>query len=282
MSHDFTAGNELEASLVRATTDAGARAEFYRRLLASELFFLTPEAPPQEPTRVTGEREPVEIVCWEGPNGSFLPFFSSRERMAEVISEGGAPLGRTSTPGTLGQVVPNYGFICVLGRDAFALLAEDPAEAVLNPGLPHAKPFSIEEIRAIADGSILRGESITIEPSADVLLGQPAVYPAALAEALGALFARYPAVEAAFLAQIHDPKSGLPAHPIIGVVGFGCGDAVQEAGAVASGVVQGPVDFVEIDPGEDQGIAGYLRRDAAPFYLRKTPAAAAAPLPSGS
>jgi hypothetical protein len=277
MDRDFTPANDLEASLVRATTDAGARPEFYRQLLASEVFFLTPQAPAEEQSRITNEGEPVEIVCWEGPNGSFLPFFSSRERMTEVLGQVDGGL-----VGSPDQAVPNYGFICVRGRDAFALIAEDPADAVLNPGLPYAKPFSVEEVRAIANGSILGGESVTIEPSAGVLLGQPAEYPTALADALRALFARYPGVEAAFLAQLHDPESGLPPHPIVGVVGVGCGNAVQEAGVVASGVVQGPVDFVEIDPGEEEGIAGYLRHDGDRFYVRQTPGADGAPLPSDS
>jgi hypothetical protein len=259
MDSHFHAQNELELVLVRASTDPGARPAFYRRLLTAELFFLTPEPPPQEHTRMTHEGESMEIVCWDGPNGAFLPFFSSHERMMQVLGETGA-----------GGEVPNYGFVRVTGRDAFTLLAQDPAEAVLNPGLPYAKPFSVDEIRAIANGTLLGGESITIEPSAGVVLGQPDVYPTELVDALRALFDRYDAVDAAFLAQIHDPNGGLPPHPIVGIVGVACGDAVQEAGMVASAIAEGPVDFVEMDPDEDQGIAGYLRRETAPFYVKQT------------
>ncbi|HEY3593875.1 MAG TPA: enhanced serine sensitivity protein SseB C-terminal domain-containing protein [Polyangiaceae bacterium] len=262
MKPEFKPANTLEVDLVRATTDPGARSEFYRRLLESELFFLTPQAPENEQQRVANEGENLEIVCWEGPNGSFLPFFTSLSRLNEVL--GDASGGNNE--------VPDYGFIAIKGRDAFPLIAQDPAEAVLNPGLPYAKPFAIDEIRAIADGTILQGQSITIDSPVEVMIGQPAVYPSGLAEALGALFARYPAVEAAHLAQIHDPKSDLPPHPIVGVVGFGCGPAVEQAGMIASALAQGPVDFVEMDPGEEQGLGGYLRRDTEPFYVKQKPA----------
>jgi hypothetical protein len=41
---EFTPANDLEETLVRAATDPKARPEFYRRLLAAELFLLTDEA----------------------------------------------------------------------------------------------------------------------------------------------------------------------------------------------------------------------------------------------
>ena len=40
---DFTPANDLEQTLVRAATDPAARPEFYRRLLAAELYILTEE-----------------------------------------------------------------------------------------------------------------------------------------------------------------------------------------------------------------------------------------------
>jgi len=256
MNENFQPANELELALVRATSDAAARPEFYRKLLSSQLFFVTPDAPEEE-TTVAPAGEQVVLVFWGDANESFLPFFSSRERLMQVIGQ--APEGAGAEA---------CGFIAVLGRDAFVMLAQASTAAVLNPGLPCGKRFVSEEIRAIADGSIFGGELITIDKHSSVLLGQPAEYPTELVDALRALFAKHRAVEAAFLAQIHDPKSDLPPHPIIGVVGPGCDDAVQEAGMLASAIVQGPVDFAEMTADDQHDLATYFRAEATPFYER--------------
>jgi hypothetical protein len=168
----------------------------------------------------------------------------------------------------MGNKEPTYGFIAVLGRDAFVMLAQARTVAALNPGLPYGKQFVSDEIRAIADGSIFGGESITIDQHSDVRLGQPAVYPRELVDALRILLAKHAAVEAAFLAQIHDPKSDLPPHPVIGIIGSGCPDVVQEAGMLASSIVQGPVDFVEMAANDQHDLATYFRNETTPFFKR--------------
>jgi hypothetical protein len=259
MDDSFQPTNELEQVLVRAATDPTARPAFYRKLLASQLFFLTPAASVGDQTKVAQSGEQVELISWGDSDGSFLPIFSSRERITQAIA---------GLADTMGKRVPAYACLSALGQAAFAMLAQAPTQAVLNPGLPFAKQFAVEEIRALADGSLLGGEPITTGTLTDVVFTEPAPHPRVLIDTLCKLFASYPAVEAAFLAEIHDRKSPLPAHPIVGIVGRGCGDALQEAGMLASEIVQGPVDFVEIEPEERDGLAGYLRSEVRPFYLR--------------
>ena len=164
-----------------------------------------------------------------------------------------------------------YGFIAIRGEEAFELLGQDPGLAVLNPGLSYGKEFSPEEVRRIANGAIFAGESITVEKPTQVFLGQPAVYPRDLVDALSALFAKHTSVKAAFLAQIHDPSSGIQPHPIIGILADDYDEVLQEAGLVADGIMgtRGPVDFIDMCA-SPEGLPAYFYQQTAPFFDRRT------------
>jgi hypothetical protein len=254
MSDDFVPTNELEEALMQAAGDPAARPAFYRRLLEAKLFFVTPEAPASPGREVLPAGREVVVMSFTGPRGPFTPFFSSQERVAEVAPRMNRPLG----------------FLALAGRDAFGLLAQRAQQAVLNPGFPFGKEFSPEEIRQLAAGSLDVGSTITVEEATEVLLGQPSQYPRALVDALIRLFAGKPSVAAAYLAQIHDPASGLPPHPIIGIVSDDYDQVVREAGMVANAFADGgPVDFMEADPARAEGVTEYLLQSTKPFYQRK-------------
>src|SRR5262245_7407281 len=125
---DFIPQNELEEALVRAATDPAARPEFFRTLLESKIYFLTP---PAHETRVEGifaVGSTLTFVGWKGPQGDYLPFFSSEERVEEIARELGTRLG----------------IVGLRGRDAFHLLGQAPMPVFLNPRLPYGKTFSVD------------------------------------------------------------------------------------------------------------------------------------------
>ena len=135
---EFTPGNELEEVFVRAASDPAARVDFYRRLLASEIYVLTEDSPLSggESNRETAATS--TLVTWEGPTGPYVPLFSSRARVDEISK------ARERA----------FGYVAMRGQAAFALLAEKPRAAFLNPGFACGKQFSPEIIERLADAAL--------------------------------------------------------------------------------------------------------------------------------
>lgn len=103
-----------------------------------------------------------------------------------------------------------------------------------------------------------------------VLLGQPARYPEALAEALKTHLAGVPAVRAAYLAQIFVPSSGDPPHPVIGLElepGADARAVIAAAAAAGEGSVPAgsPVTYLPI---ARDVVSEHLTSQTRPFYRR--------------
>ncbi len=211
-----------------------------------------PEGAPSGPPNVP-EEAPLNIVNWQGPSGPITPIFSARERVEQVVQE----TGQTN------------GFVAIEGRAVFGMLAQKPQDAILNPGFPYGKQFTTEEIGRLADGTFFEPERREATEPTRVLLGQPAVYPRALVDALARLFAERSSVEAAYLAQIHFPDDATAPHPIIGVLSAEYEKEIREIGLVAKEAYgsTGPVDFLDMRAATE-GIVVYLRDKTVPFYVR--------------
>ena len=156
---EFTPGNELEEVFVQAATDPAARVDFYRRLLASEIYVLTEDSPLTggESTRETTAT--AVLVTWEGPTGPYVPLFSSRARVDEISK------ARERA----------FGYVVMRGQAAFALLAEKPRAAFLNPGFACGKQFSPEVIERLADAALPQptGERPTVREGSNGAKGVP-------------------------------------------------------------------------------------------------------------
>jgi hypothetical protein len=133
---EFTPANDLEQTLVRAASDPAARPEFYRRLLAAELYVLTEEARLTDGQTSTPAGAEATFIKWESPSGPYVPLFSSRARVDEI--------GRLRER--------SYGFVALLGKSAFARLAREKQAAFLNPGFACGKQFARDVIDRLAGG----------------------------------------------------------------------------------------------------------------------------------
>jgi hypothetical protein len=254
VADEFSPENPLETALVQAASDPAARPAFYRALLDAQLFFLTPPGPRPDEQGMLPPGSKLSLVQWKGAQGDYIPLFTSRARLDEIASQiGGA-----------------YGFVAIAGKAAFSLLAQRPMGAVLNPGLRYGKELSPGEIARLATGKLADAEPRVVEQDTEVMIGQPDTPPTALIEALCRLFAKHPSVAAAHLAQIYDPSSGDPPHPIIGVLATDFESMIEEAMLVARDVVAGamPVDFIALGSNDPEGVHTYLQRDTKPFYQR--------------
>jgi hypothetical protein len=133
---DFTPANDLEQTLVRAATEPSARPEFYRRLLAAELFILTEEGRAADGQPSKEGAADAAFITWESPSGAYVPLFSSRARVDEIARL------RERT----------YGFVALSGKAAFARLATEKRAAFLNPGFACGKQFVPDVIDRLAGG----------------------------------------------------------------------------------------------------------------------------------
>ena len=105
-----------------------------------------------------------------------------------------------------------------------------------------------------------------MQKATQVLIGQPAKYPAELVAALQKLFAKNESVHAAYLAQIHDPGTGEPPHLIIGIESDDMEKAVREAGITSQRLVgEGEfVDFIQVG-GDKRSLDSYFKGQPSPF-----------------
>ena len=133
---EFTPANDLEETLVRAATDPAARPEFYRRLLAAELFLLTDEAKLVGGDTSKPAAADAKLTTWESPSGPYVPLFSARARVDEI--------GRLREK--------SYGFVALSGKAAFARLAQEKQAAFLNPGFASGTQFGRDVIDRLAGG----------------------------------------------------------------------------------------------------------------------------------
>ena len=243
--------NALEIALARAATEPATRPEFYRLLLASDIFVIGHADVPGDGMATIPAGAKLSVVNWEKKDGTrFIPFFSSLEALQLALSE-------------------EARFVAMPARNFFEITRG--ATLVLNPASGHGKEFFPNEIEALlATGVNHVATERVVEKATTVLLGQPASYPAEMVSSLTALLARHSNIKAAYLCLMHDPQS-TPGPAL--VVGFeGDGDiktAMREAGAVAADTAPRgtPVDFVEIKRGE-AGMGDYFFKSGKPFYER--------------
>jgi hypothetical protein len=133
---EFTPANDLEETLVRAATDPAARPEFYRRLLAAELFALTEETRAADGQTSKPAAADAAFITWPSPSGPYVPLFSSRARVDEIARL------RERT----------YRFVALSGKAAFARLAQENRAAFLNPGFACGKQFVPDVVERLAGG----------------------------------------------------------------------------------------------------------------------------------
>ena len=248
----FVAENELERALMEAASNMSARPEFYRLLLASNLIVIgkvegrTPAG--QESFVSSGDR--VQIASGQHKGNAFIPVFSSLQRLQ-----------------TYAQRETEY--VALNGRALLEMTRG--ALLILNPGSEYGKELLPEEIHGLMDPAA--PSRMTIQKDTQVLIGQPAVYPQALVDALKAAFAARSDVLAAYLVQIAFPSAEQPPHPLIGVeIAGDYWDAVSaEIDRVAAAVTPGMLlDAMSLDRSSANDSVARALLKTSPFYIRQT------------
>src|ERR1700761_7533323 len=193
---DFVPQNDLERALVRAVKEPAARPEFYRLLLASDLLVLG---------NLAGDQ--LQIVSTKNKAGvNVHPVFSSVPRVQAYIRE-------------------KQNYLTLNGHALFKMTKG--AAFVLNPNSSYGKELPPEELASLLDPDAHTAKPIVLDKATQVLIGQPAVYPHDLVNALKEEFAKRPDVLNAYLVQIAFSGRDEPPHPMIGVETTGDWDSVS-------------------------------------------------------
>ena len=243
--------NELERKLMRAADDPASRPDFYKALLAADIFVIGFTDAEGDGVTTVPAGAKMSIVNWEKQDGTpIIPFFTSLEALQLTLKEESrfvALPAKTFLEMTLGSSL------------------------VLNPSSPYGKEFVPSEIQALIETGMNHvAQSRVVQKETKILLGQPAKFPSEMVSALSALLVKHEVVSAAYLCLMHDPSSG--ENPAL-VVGFkGDSDltqAMNEAGSVAADTAPDGeiVDFVVVKSGEP-GISEYMLKSVKPFYQR--------------
>ena len=178
----FVPENNLERAMIDAATNPAQIGRFYALLLESDLFALG-----------RSEAGKIEMAQIRLHDRDYHPLFSAPIRLQSYAQEH-----------------PKY--FSMKGRDLFN--SARGAYFLLTPGWEYAKELVPHEI-----GYLLQTENLAKgqAPTGKILISQPLVYPAILADALRKLFATRPEVETAYLAQMAIEGHKEPPHPIVGV-----------------------------------------------------------------
>jgi len=247
----FEPQNVLEKSLVKAAADPAHRPQFYRDLVASDLFVI--EHGDRSMTgghRVLEEGMGLQIVNIEWEGRPYIPVFTSLPRLEAMIGE-------------------KSSYIAINALEFMKITLG--AELMLNPGADYGKALTKEEIASIVDGSLWRSnESYTVGKATTITIGQPANYPTRLVEALSRYFKGTKQVQRAYLAHFMNPEHDETPHTLIGVeVSSDWDSVIAGAGMIARDieVPDPPIDFVQITG--RGGVDDYFINQCTPFYIKK-------------
>ena len=234
----FIPENELERALVAAVNNPAVAPEFYRLLLASDLLVLG-TAEGREDASATFALAPggrLNLVPGVKDGAKFLPVFSSLRRMQDYVKQ-------------------ESKYLSIAGHALLDLTRGAPV--TLNPASDYGKELTAQQVAQ------LLAPQTRLTPA----IVSNAAYPTALVEALKALFATRPDIEAAWMIQV--AMAGAP-HPVVGVATTGDFAALMRAiQAAAENTVPGMVfDVQRIDRQTRAGMTDALLQ-VAPFYQRR-------------
>lgn len=130
----FEPENDLEALMQAAVKDAGRIPEFYKALLKSEIYILTPETP-MEPGRRRSMKyeEKVNVATVEFQGLQWHPAFTSKKRISAYVKEPETCLGAVAT-------------------HVFGMLPK--SNFWLNPLSECQKPLPASEVELLMNGKI--------------------------------------------------------------------------------------------------------------------------------
>lgn len=233
--------DSLAQLLEQAKGDPSLRPEFYRALWEADLYFVGVEG---------------ALSYYEAQGRTLLPCFSSEELFRSVVPE------------------QESSVVCSV-QAAFPSIPPE-ITVVLNPFTTYGKEFDSLERRALEEGMLFEQPARQEEEAigaTDVLFGQSKEPQEELVAALQAFCEGQTAIEAVYLGQVCIPSTGVPPHPLVGVIWSGSEErAFWEMALDLQKHVQAVLEQelrIDVYPlaQDDMGeIARYLLEQTQPIY----------------
>lgn len=247
-SKKFFPENRLEALLMQAAKDPGTRPEFYKELLAADLFVLIAQAGRPYGSYVARPGETLSIKGITVEGRKLIPVFTSERRLREYI-QAEESLAKLN------------------GQALFSMIVQQQNGIVLNPASGYGKEFTFQEVSSLVDGSVFQPKQHTLTKDTEVLISMPKEYPTKVVEALSSYFQGKPEVKKAYVAQIHMPNSGEPPHLLFSIqVDGDFGPIASDVGVVFQSVL-GAGQFADLVP-YGQGSFDDFFKTQQPFFER--------------
>ncbi len=242
----FVPENPLEEALVRAAADPQAAPAFFRLLMESQLIAIGSVGGHGGGTVALRPGDTVSLANVRHNGRNYHPVFSSMTRLQHFVREA-------------------TGYFAIDARALFGMTTG--SNFVLNPGAECGKELMAGEIAFWLDPA---PRETVIDRATGVLIGQPAVYPQKLVEALCVLFANRSDVASACLVQIAFHDRDEPPHPLIAIEIEGSWKKIAaEVSELAAAIVPDTLfDLMPLKRGESDGIQAALQ-DIPPFYSRR-------------
>ena len=254
--------NPLEHALSRAHEEPAMRPDFYRALLASEIYLIGSS----EPGGRDAAGQQVTLMQWETERGErMIPFFTSLEEVRRSIDSEEQVL---RMPGAQ---------LMALGTDV---------PLVLNPLSDHQEVLSPDDVQALAEGHLPGVAAVASREqdggaSRQVRIPQP--YPAMLVDALTTLFVGRDEVEAAWICAMEMEAPVDAGQLLIGLdLVTGSFERIAEEVVYVTSQVDSDgyaaADVMELG---DTPLAQQIRASSDPFYSRRWGQRIADPLRPG-
>ncbi|MCM3038118.1 enhanced serine sensitivity protein SseB C-terminal domain-containing protein [Paenibacillus motobuensis] len=243
----FEPENKVEEILMTAATAPSARYDFYKELVGSNIYTIQYGSEIDTNEGVLKEGSSIQLLNIEINQKLYIPIFTSLRRLQEAIDQ-----------------VVNY---CSMNAVDFFQLTRG-ADVFLNPTSRYGKEFTAEEIESILNGSIFSpSQQYEVQKETEVMIGQPAIMPKELLDAISELFADMKEVKLAYHAHFFNPQMDEKPHTLIALeVSDNMNEIVAKAGMVANSVhvPDPPVTFIQLDG--SSGLEDYFKSNVKPFY----------------
>lgn len=237
----------LEQLLEQASADVAARPAFYRKLLSENLFVITNDGEVRDGKRILDAGETLSLVHFTDGR---IPVFTSTKKIFEK-----------------GVIKGKVNYMAMKGEDLFVNTKN--ATFILNPYSDYGKELLPGEIESLLSGKIFSqfGKQIKIEKDTQVQIGQPAVYPTEIIEALKKVFAGEPTINAAYLGWIYNPESDEPPHYIFCIDTTGNGKQAHNLAGTTAQKFLKRGEIIDIIKMDESSFSDYFR-GMEPFYRK--------------
>jgi hypothetical protein len=251
--------HSIENALAEAIRDPGARPEFHRALLDSDVYVVTANSQ-EELRKGSLGSVALKLVLYESNGEMMVPFFTSAEKLEEALKQ-------------------HPGWVRLKARDFFRMVRK--AKSVLNAGHAHQWTFCPADVAALLERPVVNAvvldplESELFPPSRDAV-------PESVLAALRSFYAKHAGIQAAYVlvARARAASSVDQALVVIEMdVAEGLSEIVEGTPIVvqeSEGARRNLFNLVTLLPGESTPVRKFIESVApSPFYQRAGVATAA-------